>query len=121
MHLHRMSQSKSGAQMRKGVLELCVLRVLRNEEAYASDITKALKAADLLVVGGTLYPLLSRLKNAGFLNYRWEESASGPPRKYYSLTIAGKSSLKSLDSEWDQFVQSVNSVVSSVETSHTME
>ncbi len=105
-----MKTDNARAQMRKGALELCVLRVVKRGEAYASDISKALKAADLLVVEGTLYPLLARLKNAGWLAYRWEESSSGPPRKYYKLTDNGSQLLDSLNGEWDQFVNAVNSL-----------
>ena len=78
------------AQMRKGVLEYCILSILRGGEAYTSDILETLKDAKMLVVEGTIYPLLTRLKNAGLLAYRWEESTSGPPRKYYALTENGK-------------------------------
>ena len=77
------------AQMRKGVLEYCILSILKNGEAYPSDILLKLKKSNLIVVEGTLYPLLTRLKNAGLLTYRWEESKSGPPRKYYSETAEG--------------------------------
>jgi PadR family transcriptional regulator PadR len=100
----------STAQMRKGVLELCILRVLRQGEAYTSDIVAALQAVDLLVVEGTVYPLLSRMKNADTLTYRWAESPSGPPRKYYSMTSEGETVLKALEASWDQFVDSVNSL-----------
>jgi PadR family transcriptional regulator PadR len=78
------------AQMRKGVLEYCILSILSDGEAYTSDILVTLKDAKMLVVEGTIYPLLTRLKNAGLLAYRWEESTSGPPRKYYALTETGK-------------------------------
>ncbi len=105
-----MNTENARAQMRKGVLELCVLRVVRKGEAYASDLSVALKQADLLVVEGTLYPLLTRLKNAGWLEYRWEESKSGPPRKYYKLTLIGERLLETLDQEWHQFVHAVNSL-----------
>lgn len=89
------------AQMRKGVLEFCILGVLQRGEAYPSDIIGALKEAELIVVEGTLYPLLTRLKNDGLLNYRWEESTSGPPRKYYSITEEGKQFLIELQKTWD--------------------
>jgi PadR family transcriptional regulator PadR len=105
-----MGIEKTVAQMRKGVLELCVLRVLRSGEAYASDVANALRTADLLVVEGTLYPLLTRMKNSGSLQYRWEESSSGPPRKYYDLTEDGKKLLVELDAEWLQFTASVNAI-----------
>ena len=82
------------AQMRKGVLELCILSIIAEEEAYPSDIIQKLKASELIVVEGTLYPLLTRLKNAGLLTYVWRESNSGPPRKYFQLTEEGKEFLE---------------------------
>ena len=102
--------------MRKGVLELCILRILRRGEAYTSDIVEALKAVDLLVVEGTIYPLLTRMKNAGTLTYRWAESPSGPPRKYYDMTDSGRALLDELESSWIQFVDSVNSLESNTDT-----
>ncbi|MGB1618789.1 MAG: PadR family transcriptional regulator [Flavobacteriales bacterium] len=105
--------------MRKGVLELCILRVLRKGEAYTSDIVDALKAVDLLVVEGTIYPLLTRMKNAGTLTYRWAESSSGPPRKYYDLTPEGEALLAEFEAAWDQFVSSVNSLDSTSSTPRT--
>ncbi len=93
--------------MRKGVLEFCILSVLSNGDAYTTDIILRLKEARLIVVEGTLYPLLTRLKNAGLLQYRWEESSSGPPRKYYSLTQQGEQFLKELKDSWDELVRSV--------------
>ena len=98
------------AQMRKGVLEYCILSVLSKKEAYASDIINALKSSKLIVVEGTLYPLLTRQKNAGLLTYRWEESTQGPPRKYYEITDKGKDLLKELDSVWQELVNAVNSI-----------
>ncbi len=98
------------AQMRKGVLEYCSLLVLARGDAYASDILSRLKEADLLVMEGTLYPLLTRLKNAGWLTYRWEESTQGPPRKYYSLTPEGNSVMTLLNQSWDDLVASVNAL-----------
>ena len=108
-----MNTENARAQMRKGVLELCVLRVLGRGEAYASGISEALKQADLLVVEGTLYPLLTRMKNSGWLDYRWEESKSGPPRKYYQLTEEGRNLLEALNQEWTGFVDAVNSLKNS--------
>lgn len=87
-------------QMRKGIIEYCVLLIISNGEIYASDIIAELKEAKLLVVEGTLYPLLTRLKNNGLLSYNWVESTSGPPRKYYTLTPEGKKVLEQLDSTW---------------------
>jgi len=94
--------------MRKGVLEFCILSVLSRGEAYPSDILKELKEAKMIVVEGTLYPLLTRLKNAGLLSYRWEESSSGPPRKYYSLTEVGEKFLLELESTWEELEKAVN-------------
>lgn len=95
------------AQMRKGVLEYCILSILENGEAYPSEIIEKLKAGKLIVVEGTLYPLLTRLKNAGLLSYRWEESKSGPPRKYYELTPIGQNFLKELETTWNDLVNAV--------------
>ena len=104
-----MNIENTKAQMRKGVLEFCILSILSNGEAYPSDIIGRLKDAKLIVVEGTLYPLLMRLKNAGLLNYRWEESKSGPPRKYYKLTEIGEKFLKELDITWKELQDAVNS------------
>lgn len=99
------------AQMRKGLLEFCTLLIISKGRAYASDILLELKGSDLLVVEGTLYPLLSRLKAAKLLDYTWEESPSGPPRKYYTLTLSGKAELKSLHEAWKEFSSSINSLI----------
>lgn len=101
------------AQMRKGVLEYCILSVLKDEDAYVAEILDTLKEAKLLVVEGTIYPLLTRLKNAGLLSYRWEESTSGPPRKYYGLTPEGKVFLNELTSTWDDLQRAVHLVTAS--------
>ena len=98
------------AQMRKGVLEFCILSILKNKDAYVADILSTLKDAKMLVVEGTVYPLLTRLKNAELLTYRWEESTSGPPRKYYELTNEGKVFLKELDTTWGELQRAVNLV-----------
>lgn len=95
------------AQMRKGVLEFCILSILSSKEAYPSEIIDKLKEGKLIVVEGTLYPLLTRLKNAGLLKYRWEESKSGPPRKYYELTTVGIEFLKELEATWNDLVLAV--------------
>ena len=100
------------AQMRKGILEYCILSILKDDEAYVAEILSTLKDAKLLVVEGTIYPLLTRLKNVGLLNYRWEESLSGPPRKYYGLTETGKLFLKELDTTWSDLQKAVNLVTS---------
>lgn len=86
--------------MRKGMLEFCILLVLRKKPAYSSDLIRCLKDAHLIVVEGTLYPLLTRLKNDGLLSYSWQESTSGPPRKYYSLTADGEAVLEMLSETW---------------------
>ena len=98
------------AQMRKGVLEYCTLSVLSKGDAYASEIIKELKTAELIVVEGTLYPLLTRQKNAGLLSYRWEESTQGPPRKYYRLTEKGQNALNELDKSWKKLTQSIEKI-----------
>lgn len=95
------------SQMRKGVLEYCILSILRKNDAYASSLIAELKEAKMIVVEGTLYPLLTRQKNQGLLNYRWEESTQGPPRKYYSLTKKGKETLAEMDNAWNEVVSSI--------------
>ena len=105
-----MNIENTKAQMRKGVLEYCILSILNGEDKYASEILESLKDAKLLVVEGTIYPLLTRLKNAGLLAYRWEESSSGPPRKYYALTEKGKLFLKELDTTWNALKNAVQLV-----------
>jgi PadR family transcriptional regulator PadR len=95
------------AQMRKGILEYCILLLFEKGDAYASDIIGRLKESHMIVVEGTLYPLLTRLKNAGLLSYRWEESTQGPPRKYYALTNEGQYFLKELDTSWNELVESI--------------
>lgn len=98
------------AQMRKGILEYCILAILNREPAYTSEILSVLKSAELIVVEGTIYPLLTRLKNAGLLSYKWEESTSGPPRKYYAITENGGLFLKELDATWGQLSKAVTIV-----------
>ena len=105
-----MNSDNAKAQMRKGVLEYCILLILSRHDAYASDIINKLKDSRMIVVEGTLYPLLTRQKNAGLLNYRWEESQQGPPRKYYTLTEIGREFLKELDNSWNELVNSVSSL-----------
>ncbi|MDD2583735.1 MAG: PadR family transcriptional regulator [Bacteroidales bacterium] len=95
------------SQMRRGVLEYCVLSILNKNDAYASSLIGELKAAKMIVVEGTLYPLLTRQKNQGLLNYRWEESLQGPPRKYYSLTEKGKELLAEMDIAWEDLVETI--------------
>lgn len=95
-------------QMRKGILEYCILSIISRGEIYASDIINELNKAKLLVVEGTLYPLLTRLKNNGLLEYNWQESSSGPPRKYYVLSPAGMEVLQRLDSTWEELAYAVS-------------
>ncbi len=102
-----MNLENAKAQMRKGILEYCILSVLSRSSCYATDILNELKKARLIVVEGTLYPLLTRQKNAGLLSYRWEESPQGPPRKYYELTEKGMQFLKELDQSWNELVEAV--------------
>jgi PadR family transcriptional regulator, regulatory protein PadR len=99
------------AQMRKGSLEFCILLIISKGEVYASDILKELKRSDLIVVEGTLYPLLSRLKGLELLNYKWIESESGPPRKYYTLTEKGRETLEQLKHTWNHLTKSINSLI----------
>ena len=106
-----MKVEKTNAQMRKGVIELCVLSVISDKEVYTSDILSEMKEAELLVVEGTVYPLLMRLKNDGILKYKWEESQSGPPRKYYSLTEEGGKVLEQLTNNWLNLNKSVNKLL----------
>ena len=98
------------SQMRKGYLEYCILLILRKKPAYTSDIISELKEAKLIVVEGTLYPLLTRLKNGELLDYKWEESTQGPPRKYYEMTSQGQSFLDELENAWEE----INNVVSKI-------
>ena len=96
------------SQMRKGILEYCILSIISRGEIYASDILSELKEAKLIVVEGTLYPLLTRLKNSGLLMYSWKESQQGPPRKYFTLTDQGRNFLNELESTWNELTYSVN-------------
>jgi len=106
-----MDIEKNNAQMRKGVLELCILSIVSREDAYASDIIGKLKEARLIVVEGTLYPLLTRLKNDGLLSYRWEESTQGPPRKYYKITELGQKALDQMIASWKELEETVEQVL----------
>jgi len=105
-----MKLENTKAQLRKGILELCILSILEEKEAYPSEIIDKPKEAKLIVVEGTLYPLLTRLKNGELLTYRWEESPSGPPRKYYSLTKMGKTFLEELSLTWGELNKAVNQI-----------
>jgi len=105
-----MKLSNTKSQMRKGILEFCILYVINNKEVYPSEIISKLKAAELIVVEGTLYPLLTRLKNAKLLDYRWVESNAGPPRKYYHLTDNGKLFLTELEDTWKGLSKAVSMI-----------
>ena len=105
-----MKVENTQAQMRKGILEYCILSILEKKSVYASDIIKQLKDARVIVVEGTLYPILTRQKNAGLLSYRWEESTQGPPRKYYELTDQGKEFLAELDKSWGELVDAIKHI-----------
>ncbi len=98
------------AQMRKGILEYCLLLILSRQDAYASEIILELKNARMIVVEGTLYPILTRLKNQGLLSYRWEESSQGPPRKYYTITPRGKEALALLDVVWEELIGQISAI-----------
>jgi PadR family transcriptional regulator PadR len=105
-----MNIENTQSQMRKGILEFCILSVIRRGEAYPSDIVAEMKTAGLHILEGTLYPLLTRLKNAEMLNYRWEESKGGPPRKYFSLTEKGELFYKELEQTWQELSNGVNAL-----------
>ena len=98
------------AQMRKGILEYCILLILARNDAYATVIINELKVAKMIVVEGTLYPLLTRQKNQGLLSYRWEESPQGPPRKYYMITEKGRQFLQELNASWEELVTTIESI-----------
>ena len=106
-----MNVENSKAQMKKGILEYCILAIIKRGEVYASDILEELKQAQLIVVEGTLYPLLTRLKNEGLLSYQWIESKSGPPRKYFQLTPDGNTFLNELEITWNELTDSVNQII----------
>jgi len=113
LHPTTMNADNIKSQMRKGYLEYCILLILKKKAAYASDIISELKDAKLIVVEGTLYPLLTRLKNSELLDYRWEESTQGPPRKYYEMTEKGIRFLDELEIAWDDINQVVHKIKSS--------
>lgn len=110
-----MNIENAQVQMRKGILEFCILHIISRGEIYASDMLDELTSARIMVVEGTLYPLLTRLKNAGLLDYKWVESTSGPPRKYYILTDLGRTSLDALNATWQELAESVNAIVGKVD------
>lgn len=106
-----MDLENAKVQMRKGILEFCILQIISRGEVYASDMLEELTSAKIMVVEGTLYPLLTRLKNSGLLDYKWVESSSGPPRKYYVLTENGKTFLEQLETTWKELQQSVVQII----------
>jgi PadR family transcriptional regulator PadR len=106
-----MKVENTQVQMRKGILEFCILEIIARGEVYASDMLEELTAAKMIVVEGTLYPLLTRLKNAGLLDYAWVESSAGPPRKYYKLTESGQSFLELLRQTWRELVDSTEFII----------
>ncbi|HEY8897265.1 MAG TPA: PadR family transcriptional regulator [Niastella sp.] len=111
-----MNIENTQSQMRKGILEFCILSIIRRGEAYPSDIVDEMRGANLQILEGTLYPLLTRLKNAEMLTYRWVESNSGPPRKYFSLTPKGEEFFKELESTWNELANAVNTLASKRES-----
>lgn len=106
-----MDLENAKVQMRKGILEFCILHIISRGEVYASDMLEELTSAKIMVVEGTLYPLLTRLKNSGLLDYKWVESVSGPPRKYYILTDTGKIFLEQFGETWNELQASVNQII----------
>ncbi|MDE7134361.1 MAG: PadR family transcriptional regulator [Rikenellaceae bacterium] len=109
------------AQMRKGILEYCILSILSRTDAYASEIIAELKQSEMIVVEGTLYPLLTRQKNGGLLEYRWEESPHGPPRKYYRITPHGRDILNQLDIAWSELVEQISKIRSNCQQEQPQE
>lgn len=103
-----MDINNAKSQMRKGMLEYCILLLLKQQAAYANDIILRLRDAEMIVMEGTLYPLLTRLKNDGLLAYEWQESTQGPPRKYYKLTTDGEEALTQLNVSWEEISRTVN-------------
>ena len=108
----QMKVENTQVQMRKGILEFCILHIISRGEVYASDMLEELTSARIMVVEGTLYPLLTRLRKAGLVEYKWVESTSGPPRKYYKLTGDGKTFLEQLDGTWDELLASTKKIIS---------
>jgi len=106
-----MNIENAQVQMRKGILEFCILHIISRGEVYASDMLEELTSARIMVVEGTLYPLLTRLKNAGLLDYKWVESTSGPPRKYYILTDSGRQFLQAMNDTWFDLAESVSQII----------
>jgi len=110
-----MNLENTQVQMRKGILEFCILQIISRGEVYASDMLEELTAAKMIVVEGTLYPLLTRLRKAGLVDYKWVESSSGPPRKYYTLTDNGEKFLNKLEETWKELTNSTQKIISKKE------
>ncbi len=113
-----MNIENTQVQMRKGILEFCILSIISRGEVYASDMLEELTSAKIMVVEGTLYPLLTRLRKAGLVDYKWVESNSGPPRKYYTLTELGTEFLQSLDGTWQELVSSTEKIITAPKSSY---
>ncbi|MBT0772669.1 PadR family transcriptional regulator [Kineosporia sp. J2-2] len=96
--------------LRRGTLEFCVLALVEHEDRYGPEIVQRLAAERLVISEGTLYPLLSRLRRSGWVNTTWQESASGPPRRYYSLAEAGRRALHDFRAEWNGFRDAVDRI-----------
>lgn len=111
LQTNKMNIDNTQSQMRKGTLEFCILSIIKRGEAYPGNIVEEMRAAGLTILEGTLYPLLTRLKNAELLNYRWVESPSGPPRKYFSLTEKGEQFYGDLEKTWNELAEAVNKVI----------
>ena len=108
MEENTLNQDNIRSQMRKGFLEYCILSILSRMDAYPSSLIAELRKVNMIVVEGTIYPLLIREKNQGLLTYRWEESPQGPPRKYYSITPKGRDTLREMDAAWKELVDTIN-------------
>lgn len=106
-----MNLENTQVQMRKGILEFCILHIISRGEVYASDMLEELTSAKIMVVEGTLYPLLTRLRKAGLVEYKWVESSSGPPRKYYTITSTGQEFVDNLDKTWQELVNSTSQII----------
>jgi len=107
-----MNLENTQVQMRKGILEFCILLIISRGEVYASDMLEELTSAKIMVVEGTIYPLLTRLRKAGLVEYKWVESTSGPPRKYFTITDEGSTFLNSLGMTWNELMESTNQIIS---------
>ena len=106
-----MSTENFNIQIRKGLLEFCVLQIISKEELFTSEIIKELFKSKIIAVEGTIYPLLNRLKKKGYINHNWRESRLGPPRKYYSISYEGALQLKNLEISWNEIEASVKKLL----------